>query len=202
MWFSVIRVNACEGVFCFLHQDSCLDSTSKLIKWLAMAHDTWVGLARSMYIYIHIYTECIQNILQVHHKKYGHIRCMYTVLANPRHKLKIVCIRCWPTLGVSWKFCRYITQYTVIYGVCIRCWPTLGMSHGSNKINARRTCYKNTFILLWLNLCAAAARLHCRRKTKGKALGHNHWRTARTLMWFFSLTGSTQCVCVCVCALL
>jgi len=31
----------------------------------------------------HVYTVCIRYLWQGNHQIYGHIRCMYTVLANP-----------------------------------------------------------------------------------------------------------------------
>jgi hypothetical protein len=40
----------------------------------------FVGLARTIY---NIYTVYIRYFLQGNHKIYGHIRCIYTVLANP-----------------------------------------------------------------------------------------------------------------------
>jgi len=35
----------------------------------------------------HIYTVCIRYFWQGNHEIYGHIRCIYTVLANPKHLL-------------------------------------------------------------------------------------------------------------------
>jgi len=60
---------------------------------------------------------------------YGHIRCIYTVLA------KTIYIRC--IYGI---FGREITKYTVIYGVYIRFWPTLVPTHvefGSNWLSPK-----------------------------------------------------------------
>ena len=61
----------------------------------------------------HVYTVYVRFFWQGHHQIYGHIRRIYTVLANPRH------IRC-----IYGLFGRDITKYTVIYGVYIRLWPT------------------------------------------------------------------------------
>ena len=48
--------------------------------WLgANTHSKHVGLARTLYIY----TVCIRYFWQKNHLIYGHIRCIYTVLANP-----------------------------------------------------------------------------------------------------------------------
>jgi len=41
----------------------------------------YVGLART--IYIHIYTVYIRYFWQGDRRIYGHIRCIYTVLADP-----------------------------------------------------------------------------------------------------------------------
>jgi hypothetical protein len=38
----------------------------------------------------HIYTVYIQYFLQGFHQIYGHIRCIYTVLANPNYKYNIM----------------------------------------------------------------------------------------------------------------
>jgi hypothetical protein len=39
----------------------------------------------------HIYTVYIRYFWQGNHKIYGHIRCIYTVLANPTHILRYRC---------------------------------------------------------------------------------------------------------------
>jgi hypothetical protein len=40
------------------------------------------------HIYIYIYTVHIRLFWQGHHQTYGHIRCICTVLANPKHNAK------------------------------------------------------------------------------------------------------------------
>jgi len=50
---------------------------------------TYIGLARAIYI---------RYFWQGNHQKYGHIRCIYTVLANPRH------IRCIYTVLANPRF--------------------------------------------------------------------------------------------------
>jgi len=37
----------------------------------------------------YIYTVCIRYFWQGNHQIYGHIRCIYTVLANPTHKTQV-----------------------------------------------------------------------------------------------------------------
>jgi hypothetical protein len=49
-----------------------------------------VQLARTVYIY----TVYIQYVWQVNDQRYGHIRCVYTVLANPKYAFV-------PTFGTS-----------------------------------------------------------------------------------------------------
>jgi hypothetical protein len=60
----------------------------------------------------HIYTVYIRYFWQGHHKIYGHIRCIYTVLANP-----IYIPSC--TVYIYGVHIRYV------YGVHIRFWPTV-----------------------------------------------------------------------------
>jgi len=38
----------------------------------------------------HIYTVYVRYFWQGYHQIYGHIRCIYTVLANPRYRRKEV----------------------------------------------------------------------------------------------------------------
>jgi hypothetical protein len=65
-----------------------------------------VGLARTIYIYIYgAYTFFWQGI----HQLYGHIRCVYTVLANPN------CLR---FVGHGKKNMAYKTQNTDSSEVC------------------------------------------------------------------------------------
>jgi len=71
-----------------------------------------LGLART------IYTVHIRCFWQGDHHIYGHIRCIYTVLANP------IYMRC--IYGTSG---REITIYTVIYVADIQFWPTLSLAH-------------------------------------------------------------------------
>ena len=69
-----------------------------------------------------MYTRCFW---QENHQIYGHIRCIYTVLANPTYD------KGWPKpyiyryiRCIHGVFGREITKYMVIYGVYIRSWPT------------------------------------------------------------------------------
>ena len=89
----------------------------------------------------HIYTVCIRYFWQGNHHIYGHIRCIYTVLANPMYVAqaypacipihcslhptqlglaRTVYIRC-----ISGNFGREFTKHTLIYGVFTLFWPTL-----------------------------------------------------------------------------
>jgi hypothetical protein len=95
---------------------------------------------------LHIYAVYKRCFWQGNHHTYGHIRCIYTVLANPTH-IRSVCkvflagkspsIRSYTlyiygsgqpytnTQCINGVFGRETTKYTVIYGECIHFWPTL-----------------------------------------------------------------------------
>jgi hypothetical protein len=55
------------------------------VAWFAFKvlqlHFEFIGLART----IHIYTVYIRYFWQGHHQTHGRVRCMYTVLANPKN---------------------------------------------------------------------------------------------------------------------
>jgi hypothetical protein len=101
-----------------------------------------IGLARAVYIrrvgQNHIYTVYVRYFWQGNHQKYGHIRCIYTVLANP---INTVCI-----YGF---FCSDLIKYTVIYGVYIRFWPTL-INFGHKTLRAFHAQQYNGS--LWLHV--------------------------------------------------
>jgi len=52
---------------------------------------TYAGLARTIYIY----TVYIRYFWQGNHQIYGHIRCIYTVLANPLHTVDVTNAGTW-----------------------------------------------------------------------------------------------------------
>ena len=60
----------------------------------------------------HICTVYVWYVWQGNHKIYGHIRCIYTALANPFHTLLL----------------RRCPEYTVVWDVCIWYWLTLHSS--------------------------------------------------------------------------
>jgi len=90
----------------------------------------------------HIYTVYIRYFWQRNHRIYGHIRCIHTVLANPKHSLSHqsgygVCVglartvyihRIWPYIW--WFSCQNYRIYTVY----IWYWPTLGIWGHPNAI--------------------------------------------------------------------
>jgi hypothetical protein len=80
----------------------------------------WLELARTIYIRC-IYGIFVRDIT----KDVGHIRCICTVLANPKYTIMFgVYIRFWPTLNIR--------SYTVMYGVYVRFWPTLRVPQAPN----------------------------------------------------------------------
>jgi len=81
---------------------------------------------------------CIRCFWKGNHQKYGHIQCIYTVLAKPRGLQRWVgrsrhapCEVCRVGQNHIYKRCVYgvfgreITKSTALYGVFIRFWPTL-----------------------------------------------------------------------------
>jgi hypothetical protein len=116
-----------------LHVYTCTDVHLVVLEWMHICTSVpsypgacrvpqQVGLDRTMYIYRvgqnHIYTVFIRYFWQGNHQIYGHIRCIYTVLANPIY-IYTVYIRCfWQ--GNHQIYCKY----TVIYGAYIRLWPS------------------------------------------------------------------------------
>ena len=125
------------------HSSSGLHGDGKLASFQDVAR---AGLARTVYIYVYIHrifgdfqaknTVCTPYIYgsgqnhtyiryfgQENHQIYGHMRCIYTVLANP------IYIRC--IYGI---FGREITKYTVICSVYTRFGPTLRVSGVVNHV--------------------------------------------------------------------
>ena len=103
-------------------------------------HEKGGTRAGQNHIHFKVYTVDIRYCWQGYHHTYGHLRCRYTVLANPRWDAcfafllgvkstrtqgtylglaRTVYIRC--IHGIHG---REISKYTVIYGVYIRFWPT------------------------------------------------------------------------------
>jgi len=54
-------------------------------------HDKQLGLARTIYIWCTVY---IRFFWRENHQMYGHIRCIYTVLANPTNNQMLVQVSC------------------------------------------------------------------------------------------------------------
>ena len=80
-------------------------------------------LGRKITKYTVICSVCTRYFGQENHQIYGHMRCIYTVLANP------IYIRC--IYGI---FGREITKYTVICSVYTRFGPTLRVSGVVNHV--------------------------------------------------------------------
>ena len=54
---------------------------------VGLTYGACVELARTIHTYV--YTVYIRHFWQGNHHIYGHIRCVYTVLANPTHGVGI-----------------------------------------------------------------------------------------------------------------
>ena len=75
----------------------------------------------------HIYTVYIRYFWQGNHQIYGHIRCIYTVLANPSTN------PCWIWLKLAepqkWAtFIQYLFNYVCVY-VCVCGWKVQACGH-------------------------------------------------------------------------
>jgi hypothetical protein len=80
------------------------NSIWQLVSFFACTmHVTSIGLARTIYLY----TVFIRCFWQGNHHIYGHIRCIYTVLANPTHHT------CSFTLGTM----RFLTHFAYVMHV-------------------------------------------------------------------------------------
>jgi len=83
----------------------------------------------------HIFTVYIRYFWQGNHLIYGHIRCIHTVLANPKHSTEQVGVKLARTTHIRYKHSvsgREITKYTVIYGVHLLFWLTLQVGHNGH----------------------------------------------------------------------
>ena len=73
-----------------------------------------LGLARTIHLYV--YTVYIRYFWQGTHHTYGHIRCRYTILANPIHVHS-------PAAELAWARSLALISYTCVFPVFKHCRP-------------------------------------------------------------------------------
>ena len=103
---------------------------------VCVIYHIYIGLARTIYI---LYTVNIRYFLQGNHQIYGHIRCVYTVLANPiyTHEQEQTSLPWLVSWKSTWRMCAshyYLCVVALIDAAMVVLWRLTCMAHAIESL--------------------------------------------------------------------
>ena len=122
-------------------------------------HNACVGLARTIHIYIYIYGVCTVCLAGKSYTViYGHIRCAFTVLANPKN-VSLLCKRV-----IAVQMCHCCTNVSLLYKRVIavkmrHCCKNVSLLY--KRVIAVQTCHCCTNVSLLQKRVIAVKTCHC-----------------------------------------
>jgi hypothetical protein len=134
----------------------------------------------------HIYTVYLRYFWQGNHQIYGHIRCIYMVLANPTHTCRSIItysqqrgLYWFPSTWLPLRQSRKVRQVTAVYA--IECQQRRRQIRDSLRIH---TCSARRAVPLWLIRSKTALRYsHCWAWGTGRMGIRQGWMASSANKW-------------------